>query len=149
MKIHVKIQDKTYEVRMGDVNTRPIQVEVDGEMFEVWPQEMIVPTPEGRPSPGTSVTHPVRPVESAGSPKKPAVLPTKVLAPIPGVVIEIKISAGDTVRYGQELCVLEAMKMKNAIRSNRDGIIESIHISEGAQVQQSQILISFRDDGQK
>lgn len=146
MKIHVKIQDKIYEVRLGDVNARPIQVQVNGENLEVWPQEVLVPPAASRPSPVTSVTHPVQPVEKAADPLKSSAQPMKVLAPIPGVIVEIKVHEGDLVQYGQELCILEAMKMKNSIRSNRDGTIEKILVSEGDQVQQSQELISFQND---
>jgi hypothetical protein len=39
MKISVKIEDKTYEVQVGDLNARPIPAEVEGEVFEVWPEE--------------------------------------------------------------------------------------------------------------
>jgi biotin carboxyl carrier protein len=148
MKLQVKIQDKTYLVRLGDINARPIQAEVEGEIFEVWPQEILVPNGDSRSAPSVPLAHPIQPVEKTDSVGKPASQPLKVLAPIPGVVVEIKVSRGDLVEYGQELCVLEAMKMKNAIRSNREGIIDTIHVTEGAQVQQSQELFSFREDGQ-
>ena len=50
MKIHVKIQDKVFEVKIGDILTRPIQAIVDGEIFEVWPEEMMVPSIEQTPA---------------------------------------------------------------------------------------------------
>lgn len=147
MKIHVRIQDKTFEVKLGDVNARPIQVEVDGEIFEVWPQEMLIPSASQRSSPVPQVSHPVQPVEDAHDDARPTEKSMKVLAPIPGVIIEICVQKGDTVKYGQELCVLEAMKMKNSIRSNQKGIIGKILVSMGEQVKQSQELISFRKEG--
>ena len=66
-----------------------------------------------------------------------------VKAPIPGVIIDVKVSAGDTVEYGQELCVLEAMKMKNSIRSGKAGIISKVTISVGDQVSQNQTLMEY------
>ena len=52
---------------------------------------------------------------------------------------------GDSVTHGQELCVLEAMKMKNSIRATRPGKVEKIHVEVGAQVRQGQPLVSFTD----
>ena len=49
------------------------------------------------------------------------------------------------MKYGQELCTLEAMKMKNSIRAGYDGIIAKIHVSSGEQVQQGKVLMEFRE----
>ena len=68
-----------------------------------------------------------------------------VNAPLPGVIIAIQVKAGDAVSTGQELCTLEAMKMKNAIRANREGTIAAIEVTVGDQVNHGQILMSFRE----
>jgi biotin carboxyl carrier protein len=142
MKIHVKIQNKTYVVRIGDIHARPIQATVDGETYEVWPEEMTLPAQDYQPP-------------SAGQEKqiKQAVIeePTastdemikQVKAPIPGTIISIHVSEGDQVEYGQELCVLEAMKMKNSIRSSRAGKIAEVMIKEGDSVKHSQVLMEY------
>jgi len=147
MKIHVRIQDKTYQVELGDINARPIQAEVDGENFEVWPQEVLVPGPEQRPAPQPQTAHPVKPVPSADEKSKASAVGQSVLAPIPGVIIEICVEEGTAVEYGQELCILEAMKMKNSIRANQAATVEKILVSVGQQVSQSQELITFRKGG--
>ncbi len=143
MKINIKIQDTTYQVKVGDMQTRPILVEVDGEQFEVWPEEAA--TASNSPRPATV---------PAALPEKPSIngnsnsitsKPGAVSAPIPGVIIEIKVSEGETVAYGQELCVLEAMKMKNSIRASRAGKVKKIHISVGDQVQQGKLLVELAD----
>ena len=144
MKIHVKIQGKSFEVKIGDIQARPIQAEVNGETFEVWPEETLVPS--GISLPGSStpqVSHPVQPIDSSGSRSQSKDKSSSVIAPIPGVIIEISVNTGDSVSYGQELCVLEAMKMKNSIRANRDGSIKNILINIGDHVRQSQILMEF------
>lgn len=69
-----------------------------------------------------------------------------MIAPIPGVIVEIAANVGDLVTYGQELCVLEAMKMKNSIRANRNGSIKKIFISTGDHVRQSQDLMEFETE---
>jgi len=143
MKINIKIQDTTYQVNVGDVQTRPILVEVDGEQFEVWPEEAATASISPRPA-----------TVPAALPEKPSISgngnsttskPGAVSAPIPGVIIEIKVSEGEAVAYGQELCVLEAMKMKNSIRASRAGKVKKIHISVGDQVQQGKLLVELAD----
>jgi biotin carboxyl carrier protein len=142
MKIHVKIEDTTYEVTVGDLQARPVIASVDGEDFEVWPEEMSIPT-ESSPSSAPAQSIPIppmqKPVDEANSNTK------LVMAPLPGVIIEIMVSEGDPVTYGQELCVLEAMKMKNTIRANREGRIKKIHVTVGDQVQHSALLMEFED----
>jgi biotin carboxyl carrier protein len=142
MKIHVKIEDTIYEVTVGDLQARPVIASVDGEDFEVWPEEMSIPTESStssasaQPLPSPQMQKPAD--ESNGDTKS-------VKAPLPGVIIDIMVSEGDQITYGQELCVLEAMKMKNTIRSNREGRIKKIHITVGDQVQHSALLMEFED----
>lgn len=144
MKIHVKIQNKTYVIRIGDIHARPIQATVDGETYEVWPEEMTLPAQEYQP-PFANQEKPV---------KQPAIeVPTdsteemikQVKAPIPGTIISIHVSEGDQVEYGQELCILEAMKMKNSIRSSRAGKIARVLVKEGDSVKHSQVLMEYDD----
>lgn len=146
MKIHVKIQDKTFEVKIGDTLARPIQATVDGEIFEVWPEEMITPPGEQKSISIPSIAHPTKPADIGEVRDNPSVDGMSVKAPIPGVIIEIKVGAGDSVTYGQDLCVLEAMKMKNSIRSGKAGIISKVMVSVGDQVSQNQTLMEYRGE---
>lgn len=142
MKIHVKIEDTTYEVMVGDLQARPVIASVDGEDFEVWPEEMSIPTDSSSsstPVQPVSIPQTQKPVDEANENTK------SVKAPLPGVIIDIMVSEGDPIAYGQELCVLEAMKMKNTIRANREGRIKKIHITVGDQVQHSALLMEFED----
>jgi biotin carboxyl carrier protein len=59
--------------------------------------------------------------------------------------VAILVQPGDKVQKGQGLCTLEAMKMKNAIRSNREGTIASIVVNIGDQVNHGQVLMTFED----
>ena len=149
MKIHVKIQEKIFTIKIGDIQARPIQAEVDGEIFEVWPEETLIPSETSLTVSSTpQVAHPVPPVESSGSSEIPSQKTSTVIAPIPGVIVEITAKIGDSVTYGQELCVLEAMKMKNSIRANRDGLIKKISIAIGDHVRQSQVLMEFESEAE-
>ena len=64
---------------------------------------------------------------------------------MPGVVVAVEVTAGQAVALGQTLCVLEAMKMKNAIRSGRAGTIARVMVKEGDSVLHSQILMEYAD----
>jgi glutaconyl-CoA/methylmalonyl-CoA decarboxylase subunit gamma len=145
MKIHVRIQDKTYQVQIGDIHARPIPVKVDGDTFEVWPEEMIVPTDAQNISAPAQVSHPIKPA-NISTPAAQKASSSDVTAPIPGAITAISVNAGDRVSYGQELCVLEAMKMKNSIRAGRDGVIAKIHITVGQQVQQGFVLMEYEGE---
>ncbi len=142
MKIHVKIQNKTYEVEIGDIHARPIQASVDGETFEVWPEETILSS--SSQSALTEAAIPVKQVHIEAPSAQTASAGNTISAPIPGVIIEVLVKAGDQVNYGQELCILEAMKMKNSIRASRDGTIEEVLVSNGDQVSHGQLLIRFK-----
>ena len=62
---------------------------------------------------------------------------------MPGNILDIAVQAGDKVRFGQPLCALEAMKMKSAIRSPRDGVIAEVQVAEGQSVGYGDILFTF------
>ena len=67
----------------------------------------------------------------------------KVEAPMPGTILDIKVSVGASVTNGQVLCVLEAMKMENDIVSPQDGTIASINVNKGDSVEAGQLIITL------
>ena len=64
-------------------------------------------------------------------------------ASMPGLVLEIMVQVGDQVNKGDNLLVLEAMKMENIIKSSADVIIKSIEVEKGSKVEKNQILLAF------
>jgi len=66
-----------------------------------------------------------------------------IVSPMPGAVFSIKVSVGDTVVAGQEVCVIEAMKMQNALRVVKSGKVKSINVKVGQTVQQDSVLIEL------
>ena len=64
-----------------------------------------------------------------------------IKAPMPGLVLDIQVNAGDVVENGQALLILEAMKMENVLKSPGDGTVEEIKVSKGDAVEKGQLLI--------
>ncbi len=67
----------------------------------------------------------------------------KIIAPMPGLILDISVKVGQTVEEDDSLLILEAMKMENNIISPRSGIIKSIVAKKGAAVEKNQLLIEF------
>lgn len=147
MKMKVVIDDQVYIVDVEDVHARPIVAVVEGQRYEVWPEEEQDTVPNKRVQPGAPL---VSVPESVGTADSTAAVsgnqhPNQVPAPLPGVIVAILVKPGDQVVRGQELCTLEAMKMKNAIKSSREGIIRTIEVNVGDQVNHGQILMTFTE----
>ena len=67
----------------------------------------------------------------------------EIKAPMPGLVIDVRVSEGDSVKKGDPILVLEAMKMENIIKSPTDGIIKKINVKKGLAVEKNQVMINF------
>ena len=61
-----------------------------------------------------------------------------VTAPMPGLVVSLKVNVGDSVKAGDGLCILEAMKMENEITAQKAGVVKEIRVSEGASVKRGE-----------
>jgi pyruvate carboxylase subunit B len=64
-----------------------------------------------------------------------------VVSPMPGVVVAVLVEAGQEVRTGEGLLILEAMKMENEIRATRTGVVGAVHVTPGQRVSQNDILV--------
>ena len=67
----------------------------------------------------------------------------KVTSPMPGTILNVKVSVGQSVKKGDVICVLEAMKMENDIPAPQDGVIASINTQKGASVNAGDVLASL------
>ena len=134
MKYNLKIGDKPFEVVIDDINKRPIVTHVNG-------QEILV----------SLETNPLDTVVSEDKPIFPAfhgISSThdgKLVAPLPGTIIEVFVKPGDEVEAGQVILIIEAMKMKNSIRSTTDGIVAAVLVSAGQTVANKQTLVEFQE----
>jgi acetyl/propionyl-CoA carboxylase alpha subunit len=77
-------------------------------------------------------------MDNAGSGKV-----SEMKAPMPGLVLDVRVDEGTAVKKGDALLVLEAMKMENILKSPADGIVKKVNVKKGAAVEKNQVLISF------
>lgn len=68
---------------------------------------------------------------------------TTLKAPMPGMILDMKVSVGDTVKKGDPLVIIEAMKMENILKSAGDGTIKEIHVSKGNSVEKDDKILEF------
>ena len=64
-------------------------------------------------------------------------------APMPGLIVAVPVAEGETVSRGQNLVILESMKMQNELRSPRDGVVHRVRVKSGERVEQNQILVTL------
>lgn len=69
-----------------------------------------------------------------------------ILAPMPGLILDILVSAGDPISKGDSLLILEAMKMENVIKAEADGIVKSVCLAKGDSVEKNQLIIEIEAD---
>lgn len=133
------INGNEYKVAISDIEDNIAKVEVNGTKYNVHVEAKAKKTfkPIIRPAaaPTTSTGAPVieRQVTKAGT--------HSLRSPLPGVILDIVVKQGDTVKKGQKLMVLEAMKMENNINADHDGVISEIKVNKGDSVLEGAELV--------
>ena len=152
MKYNVKVGEKTYTVEIEDINARPVIARVDGERVEVMPEngsQTQAGKEAGAKKPVVdSKPFNLSPASAAPPSPNPALSGNTLTAPLPGTVVEVFVKSGDKVEAGQVLLVIEAMKMKNSIRSTWSGTVGEVFVSTGQTVAHKQALVKFADLGE-
>lgn len=67
----------------------------------------------------------------------------EIKAPMPGLILDLKVAPGDLVKKGDVVLILEAMKMENSIKSPGDGLVKAVNVSLKQSVEKNQVLIQF------
>ena len=128
------------------LNGRVYEVEVEaGQAMLLAEYDAIVPAAPAAVAP---VAAPAAPVAAApAAPAAPASAPAvtgageAVTAPMPGAILKVNVTAGQAVKAGDVLCVLEAMKMENDITAPKDGTVTQVVTSKGASVSTGDPLV--------
>jgi len=145
------VNDKTYDIEIGDLNRSPIDVRVDGDNFSVT-LEGVAPEVDRGPVPVISMARnpiapppPAAPSPRTKGPSAPqAATDGKTLtAPMPGVVLAVRVKAGDRVKRGEEMVLLESMKMELNILAGADGVVKKVCVTQGQNVAHGVILVEF------
>ena len=133
-----KINGNLYKVTVNDIDENNIAtVEVNGTPYKVEIEKAVAPKPVTRPA-AAPKTESGKPVVS-----RPAATSNKsaVKSPLPGIILEIKVKVGDTVKKGDTVLILEAMKMENNIHADKDGKVIAINVNNGDSVLEGTDLI--------
>ena len=151
MKVKVIVDGFEYEVEVKELPGGKFRVSFEDKSYEVEakglgidvaalsaPAQVSTPSVPAAPAP-VSAPSPV-PAPASGS---ASVGEGVVAAPMPGKILRVLVKEGDSVRTGQGLVVLEAMKMENEIPAPKDGVVKRILVKEGDTVDTGQPLIEL------
>ncbi|MCC8199165.1 MAG: acetyl-CoA carboxylase biotin carboxyl carrier protein subunit [Tannerellaceae bacterium] len=131
------INGNNYVVTVNKVEDTIAEVEVNGTPYKVHmdkpAKKQVVTVKRPAQAPTTATGAPVvnRPASAAGG----------VKSPLPGVILDVKCKVGDTVKRGQTVVILEAMKMENSINADRDGKIVEVKVNKGDSVLEGADLV--------
>ena len=135
-----KINGNVYKVAIGDIEDNIAHVEVNGTPYKVEMEK----APKVVVKPVACLAATSAPAAPATPVVKPAAASTGksgVKSPLPGVILDIKVNVGDTVKKGQVIIILEAMKMENNINADKDGKITAINVNKGDSVLEGTDLV--------
>jgi len=133
----LKINGNTYHVKVTDAERNVVQLEVNGTAYEVELENEVKQskTPKLVRAEPRQVQN-VEPLQTSKSTRK-------IIAPLPGSVLEVNVQVGDAVKTGDSLLVLEAMKMENTILAESSGTVKSINVKAGTSVLQGDTLLEI------
>ena len=117
----------------GYFKMKKYNITVNGTTYEVLVEEVDA----------SSSYNPVSTAKTVKAPSATNEGANKVVAPMPGTILEMKVSLGQSVKKGDVICVLEAMKMENDIPAPCDGVIASVNVQKGATVGTNDIIVSI------
>ena len=138
-----KISGQDYATSVEELENGMLNVTVNGKTFQV-------ELPEKAHHPATGIVRPAASAPAAQASStvaRPAsAAPGNVIAPLPGTITSVKVQAGQKVKKGDVLVVMEAMKMANDITAEADGTVKSVCVSQGQSVNQGMTLVEFISD---
>ena len=145
----LKINGQNYDVQIDNVNETSTlaHVTVNGTPYEVeiaGAERTAATKPQVAPAPKEADSSKITTATATPSPRITAAAPTSgsvVKCPLPGTVLSIRVAVGDKVAPGQNLVVLEAMKMENNIDADRAGVVKQIFVQQGATVMEGDNLL--------
>jgi biotin carboxyl carrier protein len=129
-KFNITVNGKSYEVDVEEIGGASYNAPVARQVTQAAPAPQVAQAAPAAPAPKAA---PVTQEAVAGG--------ETTFSPMPGTILDIKVQEGDSVKSGQVLLILEAMKMENEIMAARDGKVLAIQVSKGASVNAGEALI--------
>lgn len=139
-KFLIKVNGNQYEVEVEEIKGGTVASQPTVTVSSPAPAPAPAPKAAAAPAPAPA------PAPKAAAPKKSAggsAGSVKVDAPMPGTILAVNVKPGDSVKKGQVLVILEAMKMENEILAPQDGTVSSVDVSGGASVDSGDILLTL------
>lgn len=138
-----KINGNGYEVAINSVEGQTASVTVNGTPYTVQLEE--APAAPVQFAPVQTAPVQAAPAQAQAPAAAPATSGAgkAVTSPLPGVIIAVKVNVGDSVKAGQEVAVLEAMKMENSIEATQDGTITAINVAKGDSVLEGAPIVTI------
>ena len=137
-----KINGNEYNVAVEELEGNKASVTVNGKTYQVEldrPAKPVVTKPVARPAAAPAAA----PAPAVAPAPRPAAGGAGIKAPLPGVILDIKVKVGDTVTKGQTVAILEAMKMENNINADRDGKVVAINVEKGQSIAEGTDIITL------
>lgn len=136
-RLRVKINDEWYGVEVGDIYQSPVEVIVDGESFlvEVGNPSDDTETPRRKEAPKAELPG-LRGMTQGDE--------RVIRCPLPGKIVEITVKKGQQLETGDEICLLESMKMEQSVRMAKAGIIKNIKVKKNQTVNAGQPLLEIQ-----
>lgn len=139
-----KINGNQYNVDINSVEGNIASVSVNGTSYKVELEDAPAAPVQAVPVQTSVITPAAAPAQAAPAPKPAASGAGKpVTSPLPGVIIAVKVNVGDSVKAGQEVAVLEAMKMENSIEAVQDGTVTAIHVAKGDSILEGAAIVTI------
>ena len=138
-KFKFTIKGNDYDVKIHDIEDKVAHIEVNGSVYDVVIHQEVKQSKTPR-----LVRKPVATKPGEGTiARKEAGASVKVQAPLPGNIFKILVNVGDEVKKGDNLLIMEAMKMENNVLAEKDGVIKTINVKVGDAVLQGDVLIEM------
>jgi biotin carboxyl carrier protein len=143
----IAVDGRPFVVDVEDAPDDRYRVSVDGQSFDVTLDggELLAgaaATPRAAPAPAAAAPRPMAAPRAVARPAGAGVLS----APMPGLILRVSVAAGSRVERGQDIAVLEAMKMENIIRAPMAGEVVELCVQPGDQVGHGQAIVRLRPD---
>ncbi len=122
-KFNIKVNGKSYEVEVEEIGSSAPSYSAPA-----------APAPASAPAPAPASAPAPAPVSAGAS---------SIKAPMPGTINAVKVTAGESIKKGQVVAVLEAMKMENEIMAPEDAVVASVAVTQGQSVNTGDVIVTL------